>query len=112
LKQHGYLVSVDDFGTGFSNLASVRSLAPDFLKIDRSFVHDMEDSTVRSTLIPEIIQIARAVGAEVVAEGIENRTQLERLRELGAEYGQGYFLGRPQSIAEFAVLLQKSTTAD
>jgi EAL domain-containing protein (putative c-di-GMP-specific phosphodiesterase class I) len=110
LKQQGYLVSVDDFGTGFSNLASVRSLAPHFLKIDRSFVCDMEDSTVRSTLIPEIIQIARAVGAEVVAEGIENRTQLERLKELGAEYGQGYFLGRPQSFSEFAVLLQKSTT--
>ena len=107
LKQHGYLVSVDDFGTGFSNLASVRSLAPHFLKIDRSFVCDMEDRTVRSTLIPEIIQIARAVGAEVVAEGIENRTQVERLKELGAEYGQGYFLGKPQSIAEFATLLQE-----
>ncbi|MEI7613376.1 MAG: EAL domain-containing protein [Betaproteobacteria bacterium] len=108
LKQHGYLVSVDDFGTGFSNLASVRSLAPHFLKIDRSFVWDMEDSTVRSTLIPEIIQIARAVGAKVVAEGIENRTQVERLKELGAEYGQGYFLGRPQSVAEFAALLKHS----
>jgi len=110
LKQHGYLVSVDDFGTGFSNLASVRSLAPHFLKIDRSFICDMEDRTVRSTLIPEIIQIARAVGAEVVAEGIENRTQVERLKELGAEYGQGYFLGKPQSIAEFAGLLKECTS--
>lgn len=112
LKQHGYRVSVDDFGTGFSNLASVRSLAPHFLKIDRSFVCDMEDSTVRSTLIPEIIQIARAVGAEVVAEGIENRTQADRLRELGAEYGQGYFLGKPQSVAEFAALLRERASAE
>jgi len=108
LKQHGYLVSVDDFGTGFSNLASVRSLAPHYLKIDRSFVWDMEDSTVRSSLIPEIIQIARAVGAKVVAEGIENQTQLQLLKELGVEYGQGFFLGKPQTIAEFAVLLQQS----
>jgi EAL domain-containing protein (putative c-di-GMP-specific phosphodiesterase class I) len=112
LKQHGYLVSVDDFGTGFSNLASVRSLAPHFLKIDRSFVWDMEDSTVRSSLIPEIIQIARAVGAKVVAEGIENRTQVELLKALGAEYGQGYFLGKPQTIPEFAVLLQESTNTN
>ncbi|MEI7431238.1 MAG: EAL domain-containing protein [Betaproteobacteria bacterium] len=112
LKQHGYLVSVDDFGTGFSNLASVRSLAPHFLKIDRSFVWDMEDSTVRSSLIPEIIQIARAVGAKVVAEGIENQTQLQLLKELGVEYGQGFFLGKPQSIAQFAVLLQQSISTN
>ena len=56
------------------------------------------------------MQIARAVGAEVVAEGIENRTQVERLKELGAEYGQGYFLGKPQSIAEFADLLKERTS--
>lgn len=110
LKQNGYLVSVDDFGTGFSNLASVRALAPHFLKIDRSFIWDMEDSTVRSTLIPEIIQIARAVGAKVVAEGIENRTQVEQLKKLGTEYGQGYFLGKPQTVAEFALLLQQPGT--
>jgi EAL domain-containing protein (putative c-di-GMP-specific phosphodiesterase class I) len=109
LKQRGYWVSVDDFGTGFSNLASVRSLAPDFIKIDRSFIWDMEDSTVRSTLIPEIIQIARAVGAKVVAEGIENSTQLERLKALGVDYGQGYFLGKPKTIPEFAALLQEQS---
>lgn len=108
LKKNRYLVAVDDFGTGFSNLASVRALAPDFLKIDRSFVWDMEDRTIRSSLIPEIIQIARAVGAEVVAEGIENRSQVEHLTALGAEYGQGYFLGRPMPVHEFAALLHES----
>lgn len=109
LKKNQYLVAVDDFGTGFSNLASVRALAPDFLKIDRSFVWDMEDRTIRSSLIPEIIQIARAVGAQVVAEGIENRSQVEHLTALGAEYGQGFFLGRPMPVHEFAALLHEST---
>ncbi|MFK4705717.1 sensor c-di-GMP phosphodiesterase-like protein [Roseateles asaccharophilus] len=98
----GYEVSLDDFGTGFSNLSSVKNLAPSYLKIDRSFVRDMvAESARRSTLIPEIIQIARAVGAQVVAEGIETADQARLLRDLGAEFGQGFFFGRPMTVGEF-----------
>lgn len=98
LKRVGYLVSVDDFGTGYSNLASVRALAPDFLKIDKSFVFEMEDASVRSSLIPEIVAIARAVGARVIAEGIENEAQRAKLLEYGVDYGQGYLYARPMEI--------------
>ncbi|SDI24317.1 EAL domain-containing protein [Propionivibrio dicarboxylicus] len=107
VKGDGYLIAVDDFGTGFSNLSSVRSIAPHYLKIDRSFVWDMEDVTVRSSLIPEIIQIARAVGAEVIAEGIENERQADRLAELGVEFGQGYYFGKPVSLAELKEWVDK-----
>jgi len=98
LKRAGYLVSVDDFGTGYSNLASVRALAPDYLKIDKSFVFEMEDASVRSSLIPEIVAIARAVGARVIAEGIENEAQRVKLLEFGVDYGQGYLYAPPMEI--------------
>lgn len=108
LKAAGYMVSVDDFGTGFSNLGSVKKLSPSFLKIDKSFVFDMEDASVRSSLIPEIVGIAKAVGAQVVAEGVENALQADRLRAHGVRYGQGYFFSRPLSIEQFVQLLQKT----
>ncbi|MDN0085598.1 EAL domain-containing protein [Crenobacter sp. SG2305] len=101
LKQSGYRVSVDDFGTGYSNLGRVKRLAPDLLKIDRSFVFEMEDDSLRSSLIPEIIGIARAIGSQVVAEGIENAQQAEQLRKMGVEYGQGYYFAKPMPIQDF-----------
>lgn len=106
LRQHDFLVSVDDFGTGFSNLGSVKAISPDFLKIDRSFVMDMEDDSVRSSLIPEIVGIGRAVGAKIIAEGIENERQMMMLKSMGVEFGQGYYFARPQPIAQFAEYLR------
>jgi sensor c-di-GMP phosphodiesterase-like protein len=99
LRADGYLISVDDFGTGYSNLATVKKLAPDFLKIDRSFVFDMEDNSLRSSLIPEIVGIATAVHAEVIAEGVENESQAQRLAQMGVQFAQGYWYGKPQTIA-------------
>ncbi|MEI7431594.1 MAG: EAL domain-containing protein [Betaproteobacteria bacterium] len=106
LRQLGFLFAVDDFGTGYSNLGSIKAIAPDFLKIDQSFVRDMEDASVRSSLIPEIVSIARAVGAQVIAEGIENEQQMEMLRDMGVDYGQGYYFARPQPIAGFSHYLR------
>ena len=100
-KKSGYLISVDDFGTGYSNLGSVKKTSPDFLKIDKSFVFDMEDTSVRSSLIPEVIAIARAVDAEVIAEGVENEAQAQKLYAMGTHYGQGYLFAKPMPIEEF-----------
>jgi sensor c-di-GMP phosphodiesterase-like protein len=101
LRQAGYQISVDDFGTGYSNLGRVKRMAPDVLKIDRSFVFEMEDLSLRSSLIPEIVSIARAIGSSLVAEGIENELQAEQLACMGVEYGQGYLFARPLPIGEF-----------
>ncbi|QKO21487.1 EAL domain-containing protein [Rhodoferax sp. BAB1] len=108
LRRAGYQVSIDDFGTGYSNLSSVKALAPDTLKIDKSFVFEMEDASVRSSLIPEIVGIARAVGARVVAEGIENEAQRERLIAFGVDYGQGYLFARPMAIDAFMAWLEQA----
>ncbi len=107
LKTAGYLVSVDDFGTGYSNLSSIKKLLPDFLKIDKSFVFDMEANSLRSSLIPEIVGIAHAVGARVIAEGIENEAQWRMLLGFGVEYGQGYWFARPMPLDQFAAYLEK-----
>ena len=105
LKSQGFLIAVDDFGTGYSNLKSVTQLSPDLLKIDGSFVYELEGDTVRSNLIPEIVRIAIAVNAQTVAEGIEKMEQVELLRAEGVRYGQGYALGRPKDVAAFVVFI-------
>ncbi len=109
LRAHDFLVSVDDFGTGYSNLGVLRKLAPDFLKIDRSFVMEMEDASIRSSLIPEITAIARVLGAAVIAEGIENVAQLGKLRGMGVEYGQGYLFAKPIPIQDLVALIRSPT---
>nr|WP_233160517.1 EAL domain-containing protein [Aquitalea sp. ASV11] len=116
LRKAGFAISVDDFGTGYSNLGRVKHLAPDVLKIDRTFVHEMEDHVLRSSLIPEIVSIGRAVGSQLVAEGIENELQAEQLQQLGVDYGQGYLFAKPLPLQAFVkaymaqnTLLQDST---
>ena len=101
LRDQGFRFSVDDFGTGFSNLNTVKRLAPYSIKIDRSFVHDVQDHTLRSSLIPEIVSIAKAVGAKVIAEGIETAEQAEILQGFGVTLTQGFFYAKPMPIASF-----------
>ncbi|QYJ77375.1 EAL domain-containing protein [Shewanella acanthi] len=98
LVNAGFQIAIDDFGTGYSNLRQLKKYNCHILKIDRSFVNEMEDGSIRSTLIPHIIDIAAQVDVCVVAEGIENTQQHQALRELGVPYGQGYMFGRPMSI--------------
>lgn len=102
----GYQVSVDDFGTGYSNLGSIKRIAPNYLKIDKSFVYDMEDASIRSSLIPEIVGIAHAIGAQLIAEGVENLRQVEQLRAHGVQYAQGYFYARPLPLSAFRQYLR------
>ena len=107
LKAQGFLIAVDDFGTGYSNLKSVTKLSPHRLKIDRSFVHELEDATVRSSLIAEIVSIGRAIDADTVAEGIENMEQARLLLAAGVRYGQGYALARPMQMAQFVAFMSR-----
>lgn len=105
LRSEGFLISIDDFGTGYSNLGSIRAVEPDFLKIDKSFVFEMESSSVRSSLIPAIVGIARAVNARTIAEGVENESQYQLLRAVGVDYGQGFYFGRPEPLSVFVAYL-------
>jgi EAL domain-containing protein (putative c-di-GMP-specific phosphodiesterase class I) len=95
LHDLGVLISLDDFGTGQASLAYLQAFPIDIVKIDLSFVSTVDTDPPSAALVAGIIALARALGASTVAEGIERRTQLETLRTLGCDQGQGYYLGHP-----------------
>lgn len=98
LKKMDIKISLDDFGTGYSSLSYLSQLPIDFLKIDRSFVKDLEKEESKRTIIKAIIDVAHGLKLKVVAEGIENRKQLDILNMYNCEKGQGYYFSKPISI--------------
>jgi EAL domain-containing protein (putative c-di-GMP-specific phosphodiesterase class I) len=95
LKSIGVRLAIDDFGTGYSSLSYLRDLPIDVVKMDRSFVEGIADSDQRLALAEGIVQIARTLSLEVVAEGIETEVQRDLLASMGCHYGQGYLLAMP-----------------
>jgi EAL domain-containing protein (putative c-di-GMP-specific phosphodiesterase class I)/PleD family two-component response regulator len=105
LRAAGVGVSIDDFGTGYSSLSYLKSLPVSELKIDRSFVREIGHDADDQKLVETIIVIAHLFGCSVVAEGIETEAQLDVLRRLGCDEGQGYLFSPPVSVDEFARML-------
>ena len=105
LHRTGVKVWLDDFGTGFSGLSHLRRVPVDGVKIDRSFIADMQRDPDDLALTTAIIAMAHSLGITVVAEGVEKEAQFEILRDRGCDLAQGYWLGYPMSDAEFAQLL-------
>ena len=95
LIDSGIPVGIDDFGTGYSALAYLQRYDLDFMKIDRSFVASVGDQKRADAVVTAIVDLAHAHGMQVTAEGIENRRQALRLREIGCDFAQGYHFGRP-----------------
>ncbi|MFQ5513911.1 MAG: putative bifunctional diguanylate cyclase/phosphodiesterase [Myxococcota bacterium] len=95
LKSLGVRISIDDFGTGYSSLAVLERFPIDTLKIDRSFVHDIATNQAHASIVAAILQMARGLGLDSVAEGVETEQEREVLMELGCEVMQGYLFGRP-----------------
>jgi diguanylate cyclase (GGDEF)-like protein len=107
LRQLGIRFAIDDFGTGYSSLSQLRDLPVDSVKIDRSFVKDLDpDGGGSSTLVRGIIALAHGLSLEVVAEGVETEQQLNLLRSMGCDISQGFFLYRPMPTAEVEKLMQ------
>ncbi|BAY62186.1 response regulator receiver modulated diguanylate cyclase/phosphodiesterase with PAS/PAC sensor(s) [Calothrix brevissima NIES-22] len=104
LKTLGIQISIDDFGTGYSSLNYLHRLPADALKIDRSFINQMQAGNRNYQLIKTIITIGNQLGLAVIAEGIETQQQLQWLQELGCEFGQGYLFSPPLSAAKIEAL--------
>ncbi|WP_431260237.1 putative bifunctional diguanylate cyclase/phosphodiesterase [Roseateles chitinivorans] len=98
----GFKLSIDDFGTGYSSLAYLKQLSVDELKIDRSFVMNMERDIDDAKIVRSTIELAHNLGLTVVAEGLETAKQWTLLQTLGCDQGQGYFLSRPMPAEKFA----------
>lgn len=98
LKNQGVTISLDDFGTGFSSLAQLRTLPFDRLKIDRSFVAELSDHDDSDKLVRAIVSLGDGLELPITAEGIEDSAILNKLRTMGRLKGQGYLYGRPESI--------------
>jgi EAL domain-containing protein (putative c-di-GMP-specific phosphodiesterase class I) len=97
---------MDDFGTGYSSLSYLHSFPFDVLKIDRSFVSRMTEGDQPLQIVHTIIELARVLGMDVVAEGIETQEQYHLLRGMGCRYGQGYLFARPMSAEAVTQLLR------
>ena len=108
LKSKGFLFAIDDFGVGYSNLSQLQTMNCDFLKIDRSFVMEMEENSIRSSLIPHIVGIANGLEIKLIAEGVENSEQASELRNLSVGFGQGWLYGKPQSVESLAQSVKQS----
>jgi diguanylate cyclase (GGDEF)-like protein/PAS domain S-box-containing protein len=101
LRQAGIDVSLDDFGTGYSSLTYLQKLAIDYIKIDQSFVRNLQPDSTALSLCKAIIVMAHELGMRVVAEGVETETQRDLLLQAGCDHGQGFLFARPMSPAAF-----------
>lgn len=104
--------SIDDFGTGYSSLQYLRQLPIDFLKIDKSFIDDMFVDGNDYIIVSTIINMAKNLGLNTIAEGVETKEQFEELKDMGVDCFQGYYLAKPMPYEEFEKLLRTSSFAE
>ena len=107
IRQKKIQLSLDDFGTGFSSLSYLQRFPISTVKIDRSFVHSVISNNKNAAIIGAIVNLARILDMDTIAEGIETLSQLEPLRLLGCSLAQGYFFSRPLPVKDVQVFLQK-----
>ncbi|MEH3117531.1 MAG: EAL domain-containing protein [Methylorubrum populi] len=112
LSRAGIRVALDDFGTGYSSLASLRQLRAERVKIDRSLVTGLTEAEDKRGLVQAVLGLGRALGLEVVAEGIETVDDLATLQVMGCSFMQGYHLGRPQPAGEVLQFLETDAASD
>jgi diguanylate cyclase (GGDEF)-like protein/PAS domain S-box-containing protein len=109
IKEMGVRTAIDDFGTGYSSLSMLNTFPLDVLKVDRSFVGKMESDNKETSIVAAIVNMARSLQLDVVAEGVENLKQVQILKDLGCQYAQGFHFSRPLEPEKIKVLLEQAT---
>lgn len=112
LKKSGITLAMDDFGTGYSSLQYLRKYDFDTLKVDRSFVSELPDSSGNASLVSAILAMSRSLGVKTVAEGVETQEQASFLRREGCDLFQGYLFGKPMNENDFRDWLEKAGAID
>ncbi|MDQ7031320.1 MAG: bifunctional diguanylate cyclase/phosphodiesterase [Desulfonauticus sp.] len=95
-RTQNFQIAIDDAGSGYSGLWIIVELGPEYIKIDKDLIHDIDRNPIKRSLIETMVTFANKVGAKIIAEGIETRSELNTLIDIGVHYGQGYYLARPQ----------------
>jgi len=111
LRRDGFRIALDDFGTGYSNLSYLRTLPITAIKIDRSFVREIEQDRRCLDIVNGVIAFAKSLKLDVICEGIETELQKEAIRSTGCDVLQGYLIGRPMRAEDFRALLLAQTAA-
>ena len=101
LRQNGFVVEMDDFGSGYSSLNMLKDIHVDVLKIDMAFLKKAEDEERSKKILQMIIGLSKQLGMPVITEGIESAEQVKYLSEMGCEMFQGYFFAKPMPVSEF-----------
>jgi len=101
-RDQGFLVALDDVGSGFSSLQSIAEIRPDYIKIDMSLVRGIHKDRVKTALMETFVTFSEKIGCEIIAEGVEEEGELAALANIGVHYGQGYFFGKPSSPKQVA----------
>ena len=105
LKNAGIRVTMDDFGTGYSSLGNLRSFPFDKIKIDQSFIQDLENNADSAAIVRAVLSLGRSLGIGTVAEGVETRAQLEQLFAEGCTQMQGFYYSKALPVAEIDMFL-------
>jgi EAL domain-containing protein (putative c-di-GMP-specific phosphodiesterase class I) len=108
MQRMGVRIAIDDFGTGYSSLSYLQQFPINTLKVDRSFVGNIRADESDASIINAIVAMARGLDLDLIAEGVENRTQLSYLRAQGCSEAQGYLFSRPVPATELSNLLEGS----
>lgn len=106
LKKLDVQLAIDDFGTGYSSMSYLHQFAVDKLKVDQSFIRNMNEGGSRASVVLAIIRLAHSLGLRVIAEGVETRGHLSQLSTMGCDFAQGYFIARPMPSRDFGKYLE------
>ncbi|MDF2946223.1 MAG: hypothetical protein K0S51_902 [Bacillales bacterium] len=96
-RSQGFLIAIDDAGAGYSSLQAISELEPDFIKIDRSLITNINNNRIKASLVEAFTYFANKSDTKIIAEGIETKEELDFLVNLGVNYGQGYYIARPKT---------------
>ncbi|MEG1478275.1 MAG: EAL domain-containing protein, partial [Clostridiales bacterium] len=105
IKKAGFLLSIDDFGSGYSSLGALKDLPTDFVKLDKSFLDDSVNNQRSESIIRNIISMTKGLGIATVAEGVEDAAQANLLRSAGCDIVQGFYFSKPITIEEFEKII-------
>jgi EAL domain-containing protein (putative c-di-GMP-specific phosphodiesterase class I) len=112
LQQYGFLVEMDDFGSGYSSLNSLKDISIDILKLDMKFFEESETPRRSEKIIASMVGLANSLAIPVIAEGVEKKEQIDFLNQVGCHVVQGYYFSKPMSVEQYEIFMQTHENED